>query len=80
MIYQAALRTEIHARTGLVFDTPDINGQAEIFGVTRELLKMWSKRTAQIDVEASTAIAEYELMSSTSRSTFKPVSRGKAPH
>jgi phosphoglycerate dehydrogenase-like enzyme len=27
-----------------------------------------------------TAIAEYVLMSSSSRSTFKPVSRGKAPH
>ena len=27
-----------------------------------------------------TAIAKYVLMSSSSRSTFKPVSRGKAPH
>lgn len=60
MIYQAALRSEIHSRTGLVFDVADNNGQAEITGVPSELLKMWSKRTAQIAPEAAAKISEYE--------------------
>jgi conjugative relaxase-like TrwC/TraI family protein len=33
MVYQAALRIEIHSRTGLVFEAADNNGQAEITGV-----------------------------------------------
>jgi hypothetical protein len=60
MIYQAALRSEILARTGLVFDAADTNGQSEISGVPPALLKAWSKRTAQIDTDAVTRITEYE--------------------
>jgi conjugative relaxase-like TrwC/TraI family protein len=60
MIYQAALRSEIHVRTGLLFDAADSNGQAEISAVPTGLLRLWSKRTAQIDVEATKAIAELE--------------------
>jgi hypothetical protein len=60
MIYQAALRSEVFARTGLVFDAPDSNGQSEISGVPSGLLKAWSKRTAQIDADAAVRIAEYE--------------------
>jgi conjugative relaxase-like TrwC/TraI family protein len=60
MIYQAALRSEITSRLGLVFDTADTHGQAEIIGVPSGLLKLWSKRTAQITPEAAGKIAEYE--------------------
>ncbi len=60
MIYQAALRSEIHARTGFEFAEADSNGQSEISAVPEGLLKMWSKRTAQIEIEASAKIGEYE--------------------
>ncbi len=60
MVYQAALRSEIYARTGFAFDVADNNGQSEIFAVPAGLLKMWSKRTAQIETEASARIGEYE--------------------
>jgi conjugative relaxase-like TrwC/TraI family protein len=60
MIYQAALRSEILGRTGLVFDTADSNGQSEISGVPKELMKAWSKRTVQIDTDAAVRIGEYE--------------------
>ncbi|MGQ0632920.1 MAG: MobF family relaxase [Sporichthyaceae bacterium] len=60
MIYQAALRSEVLARTGLIFDTADNNGQAEITGVPAGLSKLWAKRTSQIEPEAAAKIAEYE--------------------
>ncbi|MGQ0846963.1 MAG: MobF family relaxase [Sporichthyaceae bacterium] len=60
MVYQTALRSEINSRTGLVFETADSNGQAEIFAVPGGLIKLWSKRTAQIESEAATTISEYE--------------------
>ena len=60
MIYQAGLRSELSGRLGVVFDAADSNGQAEIIGVLAGLLKLWSKRTAQIEPEAESKIAEYE--------------------
>jgi conjugative relaxase-like TrwC/TraI family protein len=60
MIYQAALRNEITARLGLVFEEADTHGQAEIIGVPGGLLRLWSKRTAQIESEAAGKISEYE--------------------
>jgi len=52
MIYQAALRNELHARLGVRFREVNENGQADIAGVPDALLKLWSKRTASIDAEA----------------------------
>ncbi len=60
VVYQAALRSELHGRLGIVFDEPNQHGQAEIAGVPAGLLKLWSKRTAQIEPEAAAKIAEYE--------------------
>ena len=60
MIYQAALRNEMHQRLGVIFREVNENGQADIIGVPDELLKVWSKRTASIDAEAGPKIAEYE--------------------
>jgi len=60
MIYQAALRNEMHQRLGVNFREVNENGQADIIGVPDELLKMWSKRSASIDAEAGPKIAEYE--------------------
>ena len=60
VLYQAALRAELHSRLGVVFDTPSAHGQAEILGVPTELMTGWSKRTAQIAAEAAPVIADYE--------------------
>jgi conjugative relaxase-like TrwC/TraI family protein len=60
MIYQAALRNEMHSRLGVSFREVNENGQADIAGVPDDLLKLWSKRTASIDAEAGPKIAEYE--------------------
>ncbi len=60
MVYQAALRSELHARVGVVFEEPNAHGQAEIAGIPSGLMKLWSKRTAQIEPEAAAKIADYE--------------------
>ena len=62
MIYQAALRNEMHARLGVTFREVNENGQADIAGVPDELLKLWSKRSAKIEAEAAPKIAEYEKL------------------
>jgi conjugative relaxase-like TrwC/TraI family protein len=60
MIYQAALRNEMHQRLGVNFREVNENGQADIAGMPDELRKLWSKRAASIDAEARSKIAEYE--------------------
>ncbi len=60
VLYQAALRAELHSRLGVQFATPNAHGQAEILGVPQEVMTAWSKRTAQIAAEAAPVIAEYE--------------------
>ena len=60
VLYQAALRAELHSRLGVVFDAPTANGQAEILGVPVEVMTAWSKRTAQIAAEAIPVLADYE--------------------
>ncbi len=62
MIYQAALRNEMHQRLGVSFREVNENGQADIAGVPDELLGLWSKRAAKIDAEAGPKIAEYEKL------------------
>ena len=62
MIYQTALRNEIHQRLGVQFEDVNEHGQAEIRGIPAELLKLWSKRTAAIEFEALPKIAEYEKL------------------
>jgi conjugative relaxase-like TrwC/TraI family protein len=70
MIYQAALRNEMHSRLGVAFREVNENGQADIVAMPEELLKLWSKRTAKIDAEAGPIIAEYEkLLGRTLRSS-----------
>jgi conjugative relaxase-like TrwC/TraI family protein len=62
VLYQAALRAELHSRLGVVFAAPTAHGQAEILGVPTEVMTTWSKRTAQIAAEALPVIADYEAM------------------
>src|SRR5450755_2306247 len=60
VLYQAALRAELHSRLGVTFAAPNAHGQAEILGVPNEVMTAWSKRTAQIAAEAAPVIADYE--------------------
>ena len=60
MVYQAALRSEMHNRLGVTFTETNEHGQADIVGVPDELLGLWSKRTVAITAEAAPKIAEYE--------------------
>ena len=60
MIYQSALRNELQTRLGVEFGPVSQDGQADIVGVPKELLKLWSKRTTAIEAEAGPKIAEYE--------------------
>jgi conjugative relaxase-like TrwC/TraI family protein len=60
VLYQAALRAELHSRLGVQFAAPNAHGQAEILGVPKEVMTAWSKRTAQIAAEAAPVIADYE--------------------
>ncbi len=62
MIYQSALRLELHARLGVHFHPVSTDGQAEVAGAPGELLTLWSKRSAAIDAEATPKIAEYERL------------------
>ena len=48
-LYQSVLRAELTDRFGVEW-RPIVNGQAEIAGVPDELLGVFSKRTADIDV------------------------------
>ena len=59
-LYQAALRNELTARLGVSWTPVSRDGQAEIAGVPRDLMELWSKRTAQVTDEAEPAIAGYE--------------------
>jgi conjugative relaxase-like TrwC/TraI family protein len=60
VLYQAALRAELHSRLRVVFGAPTAHGQAEILGVPAQLMTAWSKRAAQIAAEAAPVIADYE--------------------
>ena len=62
MIYQAALRNELHERLDVRFREVNDNGQADVFGVPDALLELWSKRTATINAEAAPKIAECETL------------------
>jgi len=60
MVYQAALRVELTNRLGVAWDEVDRHGQAEIDGVPREVRRLFSKRTAQVEPRAQELIADAE--------------------
>ena len=57
-LYQSVLRAELTHRYGLTFG-PLVNGQAEIAGVSAELLAMFSKRAAEIDTAMEDVLTEF---------------------
>jgi len=59
-IYQAALRAELTGRLGVGWTQVSRDGQAEIAGIPNRLIRVWSKRTVQVQAEAGPVIARYE--------------------
>ena len=59
-VYQAALRTELSGRLGVVWQPVDRNGQADLVGVPRELLGHFSQRRRQVSAAGAARIAAWE--------------------
>jgi conjugative relaxase-like TrwC/TraI family protein len=57
-LYQSLLRSELTHRFGVGWGEL-VNGQAEIIGVARDLLKLFSKRSAEIDAALTAKVAEF---------------------
>jgi conjugative relaxase-like TrwC/TraI family protein len=57
-LYQSMLRSELTARFGVGWE-PIVNGQAEIAGVPRDLLGVFSKRSVEIDAALADKVAEF---------------------
>ena len=57
-LYQSVLRAELTQRFGVAW-TPIVNGQAEIAGMPAELLDVFSKRSAAIDVALDAKVDEF---------------------
>jgi conjugative relaxase-like TrwC/TraI family protein len=57
-LYQSVLRAELTHRYGVAWE-PIVNGQAEIAGVPRELLEVFSKRAAQVDTALAAKVGEF---------------------
>jgi conjugative relaxase-like TrwC/TraI family protein len=54
-LYQSVLRSELRHRFGVAWG-PIVNGQAEIAGMPKELLSVFSKRAAAIDVAVAAKV------------------------
>ncbi len=57
-LYQSALRSELTARDGVAWASI-VNGQAELAGISDELLAVFSKRTSQVDAALNEKLAEF---------------------
>jgi conjugative relaxase-like TrwC/TraI family protein len=57
-LYQSVLRAELTHRYGVGWE-PIVNGQAEIVGVPRQLLDVFSKRTDQVDAALAAKVEEF---------------------
>ena len=58
-LYQSVLRSELTAKFGVGWE-PIVNGQSEITGLDPKLLAVLSKRAAQVDVETTARVSEFE--------------------
>lgn len=57
MLYNATLRVELTARLGVAWDLVDRNGQADIAGVPKDLIALFSKRRRQVERRGAQRIA-----------------------
>lgn len=60
MLYKAALRVELTERLGVSWSDPDIDGGTEILGVPERLVRLFSKRRAQVEATAARLAGEKE--------------------
>jgi conjugative relaxase-like TrwC/TraI family protein len=60
MLYNASLRVELSARLGVAWQPVDRNGQADIEGVPRELIVLFSHRRQDVERRAAQRIATLE--------------------
>src|SRR5688500_919085 len=60
MLYNATLRVELSARLGVEWDPVDRNGQADIRGVPRGLIELFSKRRQEVERRGAQRIAAAE--------------------
>jgi len=60
MLYNATLRVELSARLGVAWDPVDRNGQADIEGVPRPLIELFSKRRHDVERRGAQRIAAAE--------------------
>src|SRR5438105_1721062 len=60
MLYNATLRVELSARLGVEWQPVDRNGQADIDGVPRELIELFSKRRHDVERRGAHRIAHPE--------------------
>src|SRR5204862_2425959 len=57
-LYQSVLRAELTHRYGVAWE-PIVNGQAEIAGLPRDLLDVFSKRAGQVDDALAVKVDEF---------------------
>ncbi len=57
-LYQSVLRAELSHRYGVAWE-PIVNGQAEIAGLPRELLEVFSKRAGQVEDALAAKVGEF---------------------
>src|SRR5215207_5174076 len=57
-LYQSVLRAELTHRYGVAWE-PIMNGQAEIAGLSREVLNVFSKRAGQVDEALAVKVGEF---------------------
>jgi conjugative relaxase-like TrwC/TraI family protein len=57
MVYNATLRVELSGRLGVEWEPVDRNGQADIRGVPRGLIELFSKRRKDVEVRGAQRIA-----------------------
>jgi conjugative relaxase-like TrwC/TraI family protein len=69
-VYQSVLRSELTAKFGVGWE-PIVNGQAEITGLDPELLAVFSKRAAQVDLETDARVEEFEAREGRAPSRFE---------
>jgi conjugative relaxase-like TrwC/TraI family protein len=62
MLYKAALRAELSARLGVSWGDVDDKGGAEILGVPDGLIRLFSKRRAQVEAAAARLAGEREML------------------
>src|SRR5439155_5677546 len=60
MLYNATLRVELSARLGVAWEPVDRNGQADIDGVPKDLIELFSKRRHDVERRAAQRIASLE--------------------